>query len=280
MSEFHDDFSDLLGAYALDAVEPDERDEIEAHLHTCPWCAAEVAEHREVAAFLSHSGTDAPAGVWDRIAAELSPAAPPMRLTLSPVGEADRPASPEAPALGRIGDRPPEPAAPEAGPIAPVTSLADRRSFRTRTLVAMASAAAVLVAALGFAAVDQAREAEQWRERATAPTTVPSNPDDLSVQLTGADDDMGATAVVTDSGRGYLVSHDLPTPGDDELYQLWGVVDGVVLSLGTFDDETDVVNFQIDPKRIDGVEAFAVSKERMPGVVVSEVAPVIAGEVA
>ena len=42
----HEDFQDLLGAYALDAVDPTERDEIERHLATCPRCRAEVAEHR------------------------------------------------------------------------------------------------------------------------------------------------------------------------------------------------------------------------------------------
>lgn len=36
MSEYHDQFSELLGAYALDAVDPDEQAQIELHLRTCP----------------------------------------------------------------------------------------------------------------------------------------------------------------------------------------------------------------------------------------------------
>lgn len=64
----HDDVQDLLGAYALDAVEPDEARAIEDHLRDCPRCRAEVAEHRETAAFLAHAGEDAPPALWDRIA--------------------------------------------------------------------------------------------------------------------------------------------------------------------------------------------------------------------
>ena len=39
----HDEAAELLGAYALDAVEADERDAIEHHLNECPRCRAEVA---------------------------------------------------------------------------------------------------------------------------------------------------------------------------------------------------------------------------------------------
>ena len=64
----HDETMELLGAYALDAVDPDEAAAIEDHLRDCPRCRAEVAEHRETAAFLAHAGADAPDGLWTRIA--------------------------------------------------------------------------------------------------------------------------------------------------------------------------------------------------------------------
>src|SRR5580692_982792 len=67
----HDEIESLLGAYALDAVDPDEALEIEAHLSTCPRCRAELAAHREVAALLGNSGSEAPHGLWDRIASQL-----------------------------------------------------------------------------------------------------------------------------------------------------------------------------------------------------------------
>lgn len=273
MTEHADEFTDVLGAYALDAVDDDERERIERHLAECPRCRAEVAEHREVASFLAQSGADAPAGVWDKIAAELSPPAPPMRLTLSPL--APEPAQPAPPA------------APVAEPEAEVVPLAPRRSarsgnVRTRTFAAVLAAAAVVVAVLGFVSVDKSRQLDrvesamnelsiEQRALETAATA------DLKVDLTG---DAGrAQAAVDDDGHGYLITKGMPAPAEGELYQLWGVVDDVVLSLGTFGGEADVVPFNLDPGRLDDVSAFAVTQEKAPGVLASGNPALMAGEV-
>lgn len=85
----HEEIQDLLGAYALDAVESSEALAIEDHLRQCPRCRAEVAEHGETAAFLAHAGDDAPPALWDRIAASL--------------GDAPAPVVPLAPRLGPGG---------------------------------------------------------------------------------------------------------------------------------------------------------------------------------
>src|SRR5690606_4393398 len=84
----HDEIAELLGAYALDAVEPEEAAAVEAHLAVCPRCAAEVADHREVAAMLAHSGAPAPEGLWSRISASLEEAPPEMELRLPRPGPA------------------------------------------------------------------------------------------------------------------------------------------------------------------------------------------------
>lgn len=78
----HHEIEALLGAYALDAVDPDEAREVESHLGECPRCRAEVAAHREVAALLV-SGAAAPDGAWDRIAAELGDAPPPVPIEVA-----------------------------------------------------------------------------------------------------------------------------------------------------------------------------------------------------
>lgn len=260
MTEYRDEFTDLLGAYALDAVDGEERLQVEAHLQSCPWCAAEVIEHREVAAALSHSGADAPPGVWDKIAAELAPPAPPMRLTVS------RPA----------------PAAPEdeGAPVAPanVAAIAGRRKIRARTAAAVLSVAAILLAVVGFVAVGQYQEATDLRQEQTMVTT--PGPDDLTVRLSGASSDAGAQAIVNRQGEGVLVPHDLADPGEDRLFQLWGQVDGVVLSLGTFDHDAEVVRFNVKPDQVDRMEVMAVTEEQNPGVLASANEPVIIGETA
>src|SRR5712692_5602253 len=40
----HDEIQELLGAYALDALSPEEREEVGAHLATCTTCAEEVGQ--------------------------------------------------------------------------------------------------------------------------------------------------------------------------------------------------------------------------------------------
>ena len=45
----HDDIQELLGAYALDAVDDRERAIIEAHLETCESCRVELEDHRRLA---------------------------------------------------------------------------------------------------------------------------------------------------------------------------------------------------------------------------------------
>src|SRR5690349_14475385 len=62
---------ELLGAYALDAVDDDERRQVEELLRLDPRAAREVDEHRETAAALAWSTAAPPAGVWEALAASL-----------------------------------------------------------------------------------------------------------------------------------------------------------------------------------------------------------------
>src|SRR5438445_2008497 len=90
-TERHEQLMDLLGAYALDAVDDDERTALEDHLRTCPRCRAEVEEHREVASLLAHPGASAPVGLWDRIVGSLDAAPPPLELApVVPIAPARR----------------------------------------------------------------------------------------------------------------------------------------------------------------------------------------------
>lgn len=62
----------LTGAYALDALPPDEKREFERHLATCEPCQREVAEFRATAAQLAAAGyEEPPAELRDRVLAEI-----------------------------------------------------------------------------------------------------------------------------------------------------------------------------------------------------------------
>lgn len=257
-----DAFTDLLGAYALDAVDPDERAAIERHLTDCPRCRAEVAEHREVASFLSHTGAPAPEGVWDKIAAELAPPAPPMRMTILPTGEAATASS-----AGRPDDR-----------LAPVTPIADAPAAGrrpARPMLAVLAVAACIIVVLGVVVVTQSRRVggSQTIEEMASDAAADSK---LRVELAG--DDGTAQAVVGDDGKGFLIMDGVAAPADGDVYQLWGKVDDTVLSLGTFGDAA-VVPFSVDPSRIGDIELFAVTQEKAPGVISSEQTPILAGTV-
>lgn len=60
VKNLRDDLHVLTGSYVLDAVSPDEREEFERHLQTCPTCAAEVRGLRETAARLAMARAVAP----------------------------------------------------------------------------------------------------------------------------------------------------------------------------------------------------------------------------
>lgn len=63
----HDEIRALLGAYALDAVETDERPLIEEHLSVCDECRAELASLQRDVAALDRSA-EPPDTLWTRIA--------------------------------------------------------------------------------------------------------------------------------------------------------------------------------------------------------------------
>lgn len=76
----HPEVQELLGAYALDALDPNEADGVDLHLRECPRCRAEVEEYRETAAMLAFGGVAAPPGVWEKIQAALEEAPPKLEL--------------------------------------------------------------------------------------------------------------------------------------------------------------------------------------------------------
>jgi anti-sigma factor RsiW len=66
VKNLRDDLHGLTGSYVLDAVSPDEREEFERHLQTCPACDAEVRGLRETAARLAIARAVAPPARMER----------------------------------------------------------------------------------------------------------------------------------------------------------------------------------------------------------------------
>jgi hypothetical protein len=198
----HSEIEELLGAYSLDAVEPEEREAIEAHLAECPRCRAEVADLREVAALLANNDDEAPEGVWDRIAAAIEDVPPPMRLDVR-----------RHPARGYA-----------AGALA------------------VAAAVAILVLGWQVHDLrdqndgieKQLAAASDTRSALSEANVAMLDPNSRLARLTGSNG-QHALAVVTEKGQGYLLASDLPAL-DSGIYELWGQdASGALVALGSME---------------------------------------------
>ncbi len=207
----HDEASDLLSAYALDAVDGDEFRELEEHLETCPRCRTELDSLREVAAAMGNSVEPLPEGLWSQIA---------LRL-------------PE----GREIDEPPPMPQLTSETRAPFRPPADGRARRRRSMVATVGALAVAAAAVAVVlGIGLVRADNRVSNLQAAPSAVSAALRTPGHQLVGLDSSSSqaevAQVVVVPSGQGYLVSSNLPALGDDRTYQLWAIGGKRPISLG------------------------------------------------
>ncbi len=259
MARTHDELAELLGAYALDAVDEDERLAVEEHLNSCPRCAAEVADHREVAAMLAFSGAPAPEGVWSKIVDSLEEAPPALNLP-----DIRAPVSPTRDDTDELAER------------------RARRSLRPVVLGAAAAAALVIGLVAGTLISTGDTSSSDQDELASASIDavarrVFNDPTATTVMLSSPDDDdISATAAVEADGSGYLLGTSLPALDARETYQLWGVREGTVVSLGVMGHSPDVVAFHLDPS----TEALAVTIETAGGVPVSSNPAILVGTIA
>jgi hypothetical protein len=257
----HEAIEELLGAYALNAVEPNEAFLIGAHVSRCSECRAEFEQHLEVAALLPASVSFAPTSVWDAISGEIV------------VPE-------EIAASSETAESPPAVIRPD-----------NVINLRVRWLRPMAAAAAFVLIA-GAAVVQSVRVGQINDELAAERAAVAALTDQLgqpvldtavsraldsplSRQVVLGSQVSGSNAIIVlmPDGIGYLAEHSLKPLPNDRTYQLWAIVDGKVISAGILGPEPGVVPFHIDPA---GFEGFAITEEVVGGVPASQNEPVVA----
>ncbi|HEV2362311.1 MAG TPA: anti-sigma factor [Acidimicrobiales bacterium] len=213
----HAEIESLLGAYALDAVDEDEAEEIERHLPTCPRCRAEVANHREMAALLGNAGGEAPPELWDRISATLG----------GDAGDLEARPEPRPPAL-----------------IVPIDRARERRGQRNRlgaraAVSAGAAAAVAAVTVLGFQVahldsrvqgLQSAISSGSVSQAALATEMGRHQQVSLTSAVAGGTDE--AQVIVGQDGSAYVVSSNMPGVASDKTYQVWALVKGKPVSIG------------------------------------------------
>ncbi|MEU0938748.1 anti-sigma factor [Embleya sp. NPDC005971] len=213
------DLHTMTGAYAVHALDEDERREFERHLTVCPACAQEVREFRETAARLASAVAETPSAQLRRRVLD---------------------------GIVTVRQLPPELPARQ-----PAVGAGPGRTRRVTVFVLAACLAAIGV--LGGVAIDQYRDARRaehtvgaQRERAAVIEAVITAPDAVqaSAPVTG-----GGTARVVVSralDRTVLLTSGLPTLPNARVYQGWYVDHGRMRSIGTFRPGTALLAAAVD----------------------------------
>jgi anti-sigma-K factor RskA len=221
----------LTGAYVCDALGEDERTAFEAHMASCPDCAAEVRELREVAAIMAEAVAERPpaslkAAVDARI--EVTRQSPPLTPpSAAPAVAAPGSGAGSGPALGSES-RPGSGSAPSA----------PRR--RLRAGWAVAAALALLAAGLGWRAIDQQHRINALDAQATQISRLLAAPDAYTVRVpvTG-----GGSALIVDSrsrNEAAVTFTGLSQAPAGKSYQLWLMTaDGSARSVGVMQAAPD-----------------------------------------
>ncbi|GAA1729827.1 anti-sigma factor [Aeromicrobium alkaliterrae] len=190
------DLHSLVGPYALDVLDPDERDEFEAHLSDCPTCREEVDGFIATAVRLGEAVAQDPP---DALRAKILAAAattPQERPTVVPMRR--------------------------------------KRPLRSR-LPGLVAAAAVLVAGAGVAGyVIEHQQVENVRAEQSAVELVMTAADAQisDTQLNGG----GTMRLVHSASQDAAVVTVSSLPAlDDQVYQLWTMREGVPQSAGVID---------------------------------------------
>jgi anti-sigma factor RsiW len=202
----------LTGSYVLDAISPDEREEFERHLQTCPTCEAEVRGLRETAARLAMArAVDPPARMERRVLAatyqtrQLPPlSGDPLRV----VRERRRTQAARVFA--------PRPATWPGRLLAP-----GRASWPRRMAVAAAAASVAAAAVLGVAQVSTQHQLDTARASGTVIARVVTASDaQVATARTSAG---GSVTVVTSAAlREAVVSATgMAAPPNGRVYQVW-----------------------------------------------------------
>ena len=236
------EMDELLGAYALDAVDDEERRAVEDYLLANPRARAEVQQHREVATMLAWSGMDAPDGLWERIAGSID----------------QRDVAPES-TLGSV------------------ISLGDRRSRGAVRAVAfwvLASAAAAIIAVVAIKVSGSDTSSSNARGLEGSVAAAMADPASKEAQLISATaGSLKVRAVVDAQGHGYLLGDSLDELDESRTYQLWGQVNGQLVSLGLLGARPGIEAFTVSGN----VTLLVITDEAQGGVVQSVQVPIVAG---
>lgn len=225
----HDEATELLGAYALDAVEPEEGAALRRHLETCGACREELDGLRGAAAALGEAAVEAPAHLWLQISERLGTPAPPLQLAPTRRGA--------------------------------------RGWWRNPVVAAAAAVIVAAFAVLGWdvsrldgrvANLQSAVSRAGLRQAADAAALAPGS---RLVELRASAGEARMEVAITPGGQAYAVTSTLPVLRRG-TYQLWGLSSGRLVSIGLLGTAAAPSAFRVEA----GVTALMVTAEPAGGV--------------
>ena len=269
--EFQPDLDELLGAYALDATDAQERAAIEQYLASNATACREVDDLREAAAMLAlvHGEREpAPPHLWSKIQAEIA----------TQTGGADASASEAAIPTSDAVYRASETVVPfvsrrrvrDNGQTRPRSQA---RSVSLRITASIAAIAAAVSAVVALSVRDTKRT-----DTSMSASYVRAAREGREIKLVSSKDHamMAGVALMSD-GTGYVKNAGLHALPKGKVYQLWVIAPGrkEPISAGVLGNDPQYAGF----KFVGTVGAVALSIEDSPGAV-APTSPIAVGEVA
>jgi anti-sigma-K factor RskA len=245
------ELDELLPLYALDALDGEERAQVERYVTRDDAARAEVQSLREAVALLPPADVRAPASLWTTI-----------ERSLDEPGELAEPA-----------ERAERNLRPTLRVVEPPRAEPRRRQRRTvRVVTALVAAAAVVaIAVLGIqVGRQQSRIDDLAAEMHRNPLqqqaiAARSSKDAHLVRLDAMTGDGTAEVVMLPDGTGYFMDHGLPALTGGATYQLWAKVDDAsssrMVSLGVLGADPRVAPFRLSA----APTMFEITKEPASG---------------
>ncbi|MGZ4437330.1 MAG: anti-sigma factor [Nocardioides sp.] len=207
------DLHTLSGAYAIDALSPEEVEAFRTHLAQCQVCCDEVRELRHAAAQMGAAESlIAPAPLKARVlaAADQAPQLPPLVTPLDHTRTAAR-----------------------------------KRRFDPRLL--LAAAVAVVIAAVGIGVTQIGHDNEPVMAASVSKVFQAPDAHKATVETSNG----GRLTVATSASLGSMAveTDRLPQLGDRQVYQLWTMTNGVAISAGVLKDVRDGASMPMPGKR-------------------------------
>ena len=257
-----DDVTELAGLYVLDALEPDEKRAVEAHLATCARAHDEIREL---------------GGVVPALAASVEPLDAPRQLKARVLAAVEREAAGRATTATA---RPWTLAAPaERAPAAVAARRAPAWAAWSAALAALLIVA--LVGAWGLAAQSAADQATARARVLSEAIEAFSAPGSSTAVLRGTGSRTGASgfAAFTAGGRAYVVLTGLEPAPAGRSYQAWYLDAEGPKSAGVTAVDRDGLVVIVDDEPLANVEVVAFTEEPLGGSLAPTTEPFAAGEV-